>query len=145
MTCTVHTEAFRASLETLHAGIVQAAGLALRAAEGAAEADAKATTLFRDRTGDTRRSIRGQVFGMAGRLEVRGAGKLLEYGTVAHVIAPKRASALRFVVNGTAIFRRLVHHPGTKPRPFMHIARDRGQLVADYAIEEYANYAIQRA
>lgn len=52
-------------------------------------------------------------------------------GTRPHVIRPKRAHtlrrssrgvvkpALRFVVGGRVVFARVVHHPGTRPNPFL--------------------------
>jgi len=42
----------------------------------------------------------------------------VERGTRPHIIRPKRARALRFVVGGETVFARLVRHPGTKPHPF---------------------------
>lgn len=38
----------------------------------------------------------------------------IEEGTRPHVIRPKRAKALRFVVDGRVVYARIVHHPGTK-------------------------------
>lgn len=52
-------------------------------------------------------------------------------GTRPHVIRPKRARALRFVVGGQVVFARVVQHPGTKANPFLtralrEVARPRG-------------------
>jgi hypothetical protein len=40
-------------------------------------------------------------------------------GTSPHVIRPRNAKALRFDVGGRTVFAQLVHHPGTKARPFL--------------------------
>lgn len=48
-------------------------------------------------------------------------------GTRPHLIRPRRARALRFVVDGQVVFARLVRHPGTSPSPFLTKAlRDAG-------------------
>lgn len=36
-------------------------------------------------------------------------------GARPHVIRPRRAKALRFVVDGRVVFARVVHHPGNAP------------------------------
>ena len=43
----------------------------------------------------------------------------VEYGTRPHEILPVRAKALRFEVDGKVVFAARVHHPGTKPQPFV--------------------------
>lgn len=40
-------------------------------------------------------------------------------GTRPHVIRPKNAQVLRFVVDGRVVFAKVVHHPGTRAHPFM--------------------------
>lgn len=40
-------------------------------------------------------------------------------GTRPHVIRPRNAQALRFRVGGRVVFARVVHHPGTRARPFL--------------------------
>lgn len=40
-------------------------------------------------------------------------------GTRPHVIRPKNAKVLRFVVGGQVVFARVVHHPGTRANPFL--------------------------
>lgn len=52
-------------------------------------------------------------------------------GTRPHIIRPRRASVLRFQVGGQTVYARVVHHPGTKPNPFLDraladVARSRG-------------------
>lgn len=144
MSVSVDTKAARAGLAMLHAGILQAAGLALQAGIKAAEGSAKSTHRWKDKTGGTRASIRGERtsydrgFVMAG-----GAARLLESGTRAHIIQGR--PTLRFVVNGQVVFARMVHHPGTAARPFMAEARMVGEQAIDYAAEYFVNEAIQRS
>lgn len=40
-------------------------------------------------------------------------------GTRPHIIRPKNASVLRFVVGGRVVYARVVHHPGTRANPFL--------------------------
>lgn len=40
-------------------------------------------------------------------------------GTRPHVIRPRTKQVLRFKVGGRTVFARVVHHPGTKARPFL--------------------------
>lgn len=40
-------------------------------------------------------------------------------GTKPHEILPKNASVLAFQINGTTVFAKRVHHPGTSPNPFV--------------------------
>lgn len=40
-------------------------------------------------------------------------------GTRPHIIRPRRAQALRFVVGGQIVFARVVRHPGTRANPFL--------------------------
>jgi len=43
----------------------------------------------------------------------------VEYGTAPHEIRPVRAKVLAFEVAGKMVFTPIVHHPGTKPNPFV--------------------------
>ena len=47
----------------------------------------------------------------------------VEFGTAPHVIKAK-GKALAFKVNGRIIYRKQVHHPGTKAQPFVRPAYD---------------------
>jgi HK97 gp10 family phage protein len=42
----------------------------------------------------------------------------VERGTRPHIIRPRSARALRFMVGGETVFAKKVKHPGTKPQPF---------------------------
>ena len=48
----------------------------------------------------------------------------VEYGTAPHEIRPVFASVLAFKVEGRTVFTSLVHHPGTRPNPFVRTTRD---------------------
>jgi len=43
----------------------------------------------------------------------------VEEGTMPHLIEPVAAQALRFEIGGRVVFAKYVHHPGTKPQPFV--------------------------
>lgn len=40
-------------------------------------------------------------------------------GTRPHTIRPRTKQALKFTVGGQVVFARVVHHPGTRARPFL--------------------------
>lgn len=40
-------------------------------------------------------------------------------GTRPHIIRPRTKQALRFVIGGRVVFAKVVHHPGTRARPFL--------------------------
>lgn len=40
-------------------------------------------------------------------------------GTRPHIIRPRNAQALRFNVGGRIVYAKVVHHPGTRARPFL--------------------------
>ena len=50
--------------------------------------------------------------------------RFVEEGTRPHEIRPINGRLLVFQVRGKTVFTPLVHHPGTKPNPFMHRAAD---------------------
>jgi hypothetical protein len=52
----------------------------------------------------------------------------IEKGTQPHTIRARNAQFLRFEMDGVIHFRRAVHHPGTKPRPFTPLAMAAGQM-----------------
>lgn len=114
--------------------------------EGAAHA--RAVGQFKDHTGDLRRGVVGFLVsrsdkGATGQIaSVMGYSSLVEGGTPAHEIRPKAGegsvgplrqgqsrrkkddigtsrSALRWEGAGGIRFAKVVHHPGSKPYPFM--------------------------
>lgn len=116
----------------------------MRSSMEAAEKSEKGTDLFRDVTGGTRNSIHIETYGLKGAVIAGGASVFLENGTKAHEIRARNASVLRFYVNGQAVFRRSVRHPGTAPRPFVAQARQRAIIAAEFAGEVFADYAIRK-
>ncbi len=132
-----HTDGFRSALRDLYAAILNNSHQALKAAVRAARAKAEASRLFNDVTGTLRDSITDEITGpLEGRV-VAGApyARFVNDGTPPHVIRGKRGGVLHFQVQGYEFFRRVVHHPGTKPRPFMGEAADEGEMVLDYGLE----------
>lgn len=122
------------------------------------------------RTGPhTRQTIRAIVNGTRVSLRAGGAGRFLENGTSGHIIAASgkgrgtydttvsyhggtastsskrgRAAVLRFFVNGKAIFRRSVYHPGTKPTFFLEIAAVEAIHWLETALPKLVTRAAQR-
>ncbi|MEU0317215.1 HK97 gp10 family phage protein [Nocardioides sp. NPDC006273] len=98
---------------------------------------ARAKVLAPVDTGRLRASLRVErrsIFGLRQRWTV---GSDVDYapmvndGTKPHIIRPKRAKALRFKVGGKTVYAMVVHHPGTRARPFLDraltdVARNRG-------------------
>ncbi len=120
--------------------VLEAAPAILRAGIEAAEASAKATTLFQDRTGETRGSIRGEAQGLTGFVQAGGSAGFLENGT--H--HPEQSGKLWvFVMNGQTIFTRKIREYEIAPRPFMHQAIDLGELAAFAAAETFLTAAIR--
>lgn len=62
--------------------------------------------------------------------------EMVHDGTRPHIIRPRNAQALRFMVGGRVVYARVVHHPGTRPRPFLdrairEVTAGRGYTVTD--------------
>ena len=112
--------------------------------QGAAEA--RATHVYKDRTGDLTKSIEGKLLVStpgAALGEIRAKkyyASYVENGTAAHEIYPKTITTggkggrfgramLRFVIGGRVIFASKVNHPGTKPHPFMGQAYQKAERV----------------
>lgn len=76
------------------------------------------------RTGNLRRSMTTERKRVRNGLEGR-VGSPVKYaqlhheGTRAHVIVPRKAKALRFMVGGRVVFASRVRHPGTRPNPYL--------------------------
>lgn len=49
-------------------------------------------------------------------------------GTRPHLIVPRRARFLRFVVGGRVVYARVVRHPGTRANPFLKRAAAQADL-----------------
>lgn len=83
---------------------------------------------WKDRTYATRESIDGTAAassnGAAGYLQAGANASRLNDGTRPHVIEARRKKVLRFVQGGVVRFAKRVHHPGTKPDPYLEQAQE---------------------
>lgn len=57
-------------------------------------------------------------------------------GTRPHVIRPVRKQALKFTIGGQVVFAKVVHHPGTRARPFLDRALREETAGRNYRISE---------
>lgn len=101
---------------------------------------ARAKVLAPVDTGRLRASIRVErrsTFGLRQRWTV---GSDVEYapmvndGTKPHIIRPRTKKALKFKMGGKTVYAKVVHHPGTRARPFLDraladVARSRGYSI----------------
>ncbi len=123
----IDSSAFRASLGAMEDRFTSGTRQALAQAANFGQAFAKATPLFKDRTGALRASIRVEERGpwhyrlLAGGRPAR-YGVFVHDGTAPHMIVGN--PTLTFVWKGVLVHFRYVNHPGTKPRPFMLGARN---------------------
>lgn len=86
------------------------------------------------RTGNLGRSIgEGQIRFTGPRTVSGSVHALADYaapvheGSRPHLIRPRKAQALRFQIGGRTVFAKLVHHPGSRARPFL---RNAGMRIA---------------
>jgi hypothetical protein len=114
-----------------------------------AATEAKQTHRYNDQSGDLTRSIvvlptiltRWTISG-----GIRAGAKYASYvegGTKPHDILPKTlGGTLSFSVGGRQVFTKKVHHPGTKPHPFMGQAYFRAEralpIECEKACEKFA-------
>lgn len=76
-------------------------------------------------TGRLRASIRIESRRTLALRSVYTVGSDVDYaamvhdGTRPHTIRPKNAQALRFRIGGRIVYAKVVHHPGTRARPFL--------------------------
>ncbi len=133
-------------LRDLGAGLQNNVSQAIRIATDATYADAKGTTLFKDRSGDMRGSIGESVDGLSGKVW-RGRKKYFGFvanGTRPHVIEGRSGGLLHFQVNGQWVRKRRVNHPGTAPRPFMQHAHDVGERTLAAVGDRFVDAAVRR-
>lgn len=57
-------------------------------------------------------------------------------GTRPHIIRPRTKQALRFRVGGRTVFAKVVHHPGTRARPFLDDALKQVAAARGYSFRE---------
>ncbi len=119
-------QSFEKAQRTLAAEVMHALARTAELASGYARTSA----LYKSHTYGLRSSIQwGTQQGASSAHAVMRASApyaaFVENGTRPHTIEARRKTTLRFVQNGAVRFSRIVHHPGTKPRPFMAQAQDR--------------------
>ena len=89
------------------------------------------------RTGYMASTIYKQVSGSEGTVGIGASyGKFVVEGTAPHEIHAPIGKVLSFVVAGNRVFTPIVHHPGTKPNPFMDKAVEEARGKVD---ETFAN------
>ena len=143
MSAELDAREFVSAMGLLQGAVRNAAHQTLVSGVKAAHMSAKTTDLFKD---GPDAKLRGTIvmgipepfagFVKAGDATVKYA-RFVESGTPPHDIRPKNGEALRFTVNGETLYRRVVHHPGTAARPFMHRAAVVGQQTLDYGLEVF--------
>lgn len=98
---------------------------------------------FKNRTGNLRRSIqidvRSATYGSVFTDQAYAAG--VEMGTRPHIIVPVNKKALADKENGV-IYGKLVHHPGSRPYPYMQPAMEQS---ADQILQQYADMFVAMA
>lgn len=131
-------------LYELDARITEASVKALRGATKDGVDSAKATSLFKDQTGKTRKSIRSTVddYKVTSQIRAGGAASLLESGTGPHEITAKGGGLLKFMINGQWVSKKSVNHQGTVARPFMTVAADIAERSLDYYSVMFVESAI---
>ncbi len=135
----------REQLRDLGAALQNNLSQAVRVVSDAVYRDAKGTTLFKDRSGETRGAITETVNGLSGKV-TRGRKRYMSFlanGTRPHVIEARRSGTLAFQMNGQTMFRQRVNHPGTAPRPFMQHAYDVGARTLRPVAERFVDAAIR--
>lgn len=77
------------------------------------------------RSGRLLGSIQKQVSGLSGSVgPTVPYAVYVAFGTSPHEIRPVNATVLAFEVGGRIVFTPIVHHPGTKPNPFIQATVD---------------------
>lgn len=115
--------------------------VALALDRAAAEVQTLARTGFQSRSGQLSKSIKVRKVNQYNARDITAhaphAG-FVENGTRAHDITAK-GGALRFVMNGRVMFRRTVHHPGTKATHFMANSGERVRPLFQQLLLEAVN------
>jgi len=136
---------FLRNLATIERRVLDSARLGMAQVAKVAYRNAKETTLFKDRTGELRGTMdivdRGAY---SKRLIFRAKhAKFVNDGTKKHVILPKNAPFLRFVIGGRVIFAKKVNHPGTAKRPVLENAAAAGSQAMSVILHEGAENAVK--
>ncbi len=89
------------------------------------------------KTGYLASTVYKQVSGSEGVVGVAASyARVVVEGSAPHEIRPANGEVLVFMVAGKKIFTPIVHHPGTKPNPFMQNAFEEAQSKVDSTFAE---------
>jgi hypothetical protein len=141
----VDTSGFTSWLRKASEGVNLGAQQALNESVTLALKYAQSTALFRDRTGELRKSItRGTSSTWTHFITATAKHALfVEEDTKAHEIRARNVNALRFVQAGQIRFAKRVWHPGTVGTHFMRKAGDEGGRALVELLERMANRVFQ--
>lgn len=84
--------------------------------------------------------LTGEVYLETG---IANYGPFVHEGTKAHLIFPRKKKMLRWFSNGTAIFAKRVHHPGTKKDPFLYNALNDNKVSIDDIFVKHTERAVE--
>jgi hypothetical protein len=93
-------------------------------------------------TGRLRASIRGQARRTWTLRPMFTVGTNVDYavmvhdGTRPHIIRPRSKQALKFTIGGQVVFAKVVHHPGTRAKPFLDRALREETAGRGYRVSE---------
>jgi len=89
--------------------------------------------------GFLRNSIKVTADGNTLIISMLDYGLYVEFGTPPHIIKPKDKESLKFKAGGKQIFAKVVHHPGTRPQPFIRntIRNKMGQIVQEEILKSF--------
>jgi hypothetical protein len=89
------------------------------------------------KTGYLASTVYKQVTDSEGIIGVAASyAKFVVEGTVPHEIRAANGGVLSFMVAGKQVFTPIVHHPGTKPNPFLQRATEEAQSKVDETFAE---------
>jgi hypothetical protein len=89
------------------------------------------------RTGYLASTVFKQVSDSEGVVGVAASyARVVVEGSAPHEIHPANGNVLSFMVAGKRVFTPIVHHPGTKPNPFMQDAIEEAQNKVDVTFAE---------
>jgi hypothetical protein len=89
------------------------------------------------RTGYLASTVYKQVSDNGGVVGVAASyARVVVEGSAPHEIRPANGGVLAFMIAGKMVFTPIVHHPGTKPNPFMQNALEEAQSKVDSTFAE---------
>ncbi len=99
--------------------------------------------------GILKNSIKHRITGAGIEIYMKKYAVYVEFGTPPHIIRPKNAKALHWTQSGvgprggkvkTDVFAKVVHHPGTRPNPFIRTTfrQDLSKIIKQNAWRHFA-------